>query len=102
MMRVNVFRIPSMLPLPPTSGGKGVVLAFAEARPDLHDAGVSDLVMRRSTDSGATWSPARAIVTGSMLGQANRATVGNPTGGARGGCQTPEPGVRAGASSAGC
>ena len=73
MLRIPVFRIPSLLTLP-----NGVCLAFSEARPSLHDAGVIDMVMRRSTDHGLHWSPARVIVEGSMLGAARSATVGNP------------------------
>lgn len=79
MLRVPVFRIPSLLPLPVGSRGDGVVLAFAEARPALHDSGVIDLVMRRSTDRGVTWGAARVVVEGGMMGSANGATVGNPT-----------------------
>ena len=73
MLRIPVFRIPALLTLP-----NGVCLAFAEARPSLHDAGVIDMVMRRSTDHGLHWSPARVIVEGGMLGAARSATVGNP------------------------
>ena len=50
MMRIPVFRIPALLTLP-----SGLCLAFAEARPHLHDSGVIDLVMRRSTDHGKHW-----------------------------------------------
>jgi len=74
MLRVNVFRIPSLLTLP-----SGVTLTFAEARPRLHDHGVINLAMRRSTDGGVSWSPARVIVEGAMIGAARSATVGNPT-----------------------
>ena len=74
MLRTPVFRIPSLLTLP-----NGVCLAFAEARPHLHDSGVIDLVMRRSTDHGRHWQPAQVIVEGGALGQARAATVGNPT-----------------------
>ena len=74
MLRVPVFRIPALLTLP-----NGVCLAFAEARPHLHDSGVIDLVMRRSTDHGRNWSGAKVILEGSMLGAARAATVGNPT-----------------------
>ena len=74
MLRVPVFRIPALLTLP-----DGLVLTFAEARPHLHDSGVIDLVMRRSSDNGRTWSQARVAVEGSMIGAARSATVGNPT-----------------------
>ena len=74
MLRVNVFRIPSLLPLP-----SGVVMSFAEARPQLVDHGVINIVMRRSTDAGRTWGPARVCVEGAMVGGAAKFTVGNPT-----------------------
>lgn len=46
------YRIPSLI-----STGKGSLLAFAEARrQSAADAGDIDLVMRRSTDGGKTWS----------------------------------------------
>ena len=40
----------------------GTILAYAEARKSLRgDWGTTDIVLRRSTDRGATWSPSRAI-----------------------------------------
>ena len=74
MMRCPVFRIPSVLPLP-----DGVVLVFSEARQSWSDHGVIDLVCRRSEDDGYTWGPARTVAGGSTIGQARKATVGNPT-----------------------
>lgn len=51
------FRIPSALVT-----DKGTVLAFAEGRPtSLSDAGGNDLVLRRSTDGGLTWSDMQVI-----------------------------------------
>ena len=73
MLRSPVFRIPALLALP-----DGSVLAFSEARPELHDAGIIDLVLRRSADNGRTWGPAQIIVDGAALGMARSATVGNP------------------------
>lgn len=74
MLRVPVFRIPALLTLP-----DGIALAFSEARPGLHDSGVINLVMRRSTDNGKTWSSASVVVEGDMVGQRGTSTVGNPT-----------------------
>jgi hypothetical protein len=53
----HTYRIPSIIALP-----DNVVLAFCEARKSgLSDSGDIDLVMRRSTDGGATWSPQQII-----------------------------------------
>ena len=76
MLRVPVFRIPALLSLP-----DGAVLAFSEARPHLNDHGVINIVMRRSTDSGITWSTAKVCVEGRDIGMAcggAGVTVGNP------------------------
>ena len=51
------FRIPSAL-----TTEKGTILAFAEGRPQsLTDAGGNDLVLRRSSDGGRTWSEMQVI-----------------------------------------
>ena len=53
------------------------LLAFAEARPTIHDHGRIDLVMRRSLNGGRTWSELQVIVrspTGAHDAQSN----GNP------------------------
>jgi len=43
---------------------KGTLLAYCEARQSLKgDWGKIDILMRRSTDGGKTWEPARKIVT---------------------------------------
>jgi sialidase-1 len=53
--------------------GKGALLAFAEARrAGRGDAGDIDLVIKRSTDGGATWSALKVI------GDNGSGTFGNP------------------------
>jgi len=53
----HTFRIPSLI-----VSTKGTVLAFAEGRKESSsDTGDIDLVMRRSSDGGKTWSPLRVI-----------------------------------------
>lgn len=54
---VHTFRIPSIL-----ATSKGTLLAFAEARRrGRGDSGDIDLVVRRSSDGGATWSPLQVV-----------------------------------------
>ena len=53
----HTFRIPALL-----STGSGVLLAFAEGRRLARgDSGAIDLVLKRSTDSGATWSDLQVV-----------------------------------------
>ncbi|MDE2715586.1 MAG: sialidase family protein [Chloroflexota bacterium] len=53
----HTFRIPALLPV-----GSGVLLAFAEGRRfGRGDSGAIDLVLKRSTDSGATWSALQVV-----------------------------------------
>jgi len=53
----HTYRIPSALTTP-----KGTVLAFCEGRKSgQHDSGDIDLVLRRSTDGGATWGPLQVL-----------------------------------------
>ncbi len=62
------YRIPSMLVLP-----GDIILAFAESRTQAYlDWGNIDLVMKRSTDGGITWSEIY------VLGDNGTRTVGNP------------------------
>ena len=64
----SCFRIPAIV-----STTKGTVLAFAEARKNnCGDAGDIDLVVKRSTDNGTTWSPLQLIWSDSTN------TCGNP------------------------
>lgn len=57
---VNTYRIPSLLATP-----GGALLAFCEARKQSRDdATPTDLVFKRSTDGGRTWSPMRVLVEG--------------------------------------
>lgn len=54
---VKVYRIPGLLVTP-----KGTLLAYCEARRDgKSDWGEIEVRMRRSTDGGATWSPATQV-----------------------------------------
>ena len=53
----HTFRIPALLPT-----SSGVLLAFAEGRRfGRGDSGAIDLVLKRSTDSGATWSALKVV-----------------------------------------
>lgn len=53
----NCFRIPVII-----SSKNGTILAFAEGRKkNCGDAGDIDLVMKRSTDNGLTWSPLQLV-----------------------------------------
>ncbi len=62
------YRIPTLVRTP-----AGTVLAIAEGRVDsCHDDGDIDLVLRRSTDDGATWSGISVVSSG------NGRTHGNP------------------------
>ena len=64
----HTYRIPSVI-----AARNGTLLAFAEARREgAADAGDIDLVLRRSRDGGATWSPLQVI------GDNGPNTFGNP------------------------
>ena len=57
---VNTYRIPTLLVAP-----DGSLLVFCEARKEaIHDASPTDMVLRRSADSGRTWQPTQLIVRG--------------------------------------
>ncbi|MFJ2647655.1 exo-alpha-sialidase [Streptomyces sp. NPDC087420] len=69
----HTFRIPAVVATPRTPDAPGTLVAFAEARRDSKaDAGDVDVVSRRSTDGGCTWSPVRVVA------DAGTDTVGNP------------------------
>ncbi|MFC0628999.1 exo-alpha-sialidase [Kribbella deserti] len=58
----------------------GTLLAFAEARRNwCGDSQEIDLVMRRSTDNGRTWSPQKVVLSGTDANPGAVATRGNPT-----------------------
>ncbi len=64
----HTYRIPSVIVSP-----KGTVLAFCEGRrKSRSDTGDIDLVLKRSTDGGATWSPLQVVWDDGPN------TVGNP------------------------
>ncbi len=64
----RVYRIPALV-----TTNMGTLLAFAEGRQSLEDDGNIDLVLRRSEDSGATWSSLAVVV------DVGADTAGNPT-----------------------
>lgn len=55
------YRIPSLLVTQ-----KGTVLAFSERRLGLHDHAQNDIVLKRSTDGGRTWSDELVVVEDGM------------------------------------
>ena len=58
----------------------GALLAMAEARtPDCGDFSRTDLVVKRSTDGGQTWSPLRVMDDARNNGQRTTGLCGNPT-----------------------
>jgi sialidase-1 len=64
----NTYRIPALLVTP-----KGTLLAFAEGRKSgKSDTGHIDLVMKRSTDNGRTWSAMQVVASDPPN------TIGNP------------------------
>ncbi|MCC6681682.1 MAG: exo-alpha-sialidase [Phycisphaeraceae bacterium] len=64
----NTYRIPSII-----GTHRGALLAFAEGRGSRSDASGNDLVMKRSTDGGRTWSAMR------ILEEDGDNVLGNPT-----------------------
>jgi sialidase-1 len=50
------FRIPALL-----AARSGTLLAFAEGRASLHDHAENDIVLKRSTDAGATWGTLQVV-----------------------------------------
>ncbi|MFG1704951.1 exo-alpha-sialidase [Nonomuraea sp. M3C6] len=65
----NTYRIPAVVVT-----GAGTVLAFAEGRhTSAGDSGHIDLVLRRSSDGGATWGNLQVVAT-----EPRRGTAGNP------------------------
>ena len=53
----RTYRVPGILATP-----NGTVLVTAEARPEGGDWGNNDIVMRRSTDGGATWGETVGLI----------------------------------------
>ncbi len=65
------YRIPAIIKLPNSN-----LLAFAEGRVNgTADFGNVDIVMKRSTDNGRTWSPQQAVATNGDLQAGNPAPV---------------------------
>ncbi|MFK4224238.1 LamG-like jellyroll fold domain-containing protein [Streptomyces sp. NPDC019890] len=70
------FRIPTLV-----RTKAGTLLAFAEGRrsPSCADRGSIDIVVRRSTNDGRTWSPIRVVLSGSDSDPDTPYTRGNPS-----------------------
>jgi sialidase-1 len=67
----KMYRIPAIISLP-----NGNLLAFCEGRTsDANDFGNVDIVMKRSTDNGNTWSGLKIIVDNGNLQASNAAPV---------------------------
>ncbi len=67
----HTYRIPALVVT-----GEGTLLAFCEGRKDnRRDHGDIDLMLRRSTDGGRTWSPQRVV---HEEGGTAKITIGNP------------------------
>jgi sialidase-1 len=67
----NCYRIPAIIKAP-----NGDLLAYAEARKgDCNDFGDIDLVMKRSSDKGKSWSPLKLVVDNKELKAGNPAPV---------------------------
>lgn len=68
------YRIPSIV-----RTNEGTLLAFAQGREDsCADLGEAGLVVRRSTDNGATWSDIKVIADGDDPGGTSQAGWANP------------------------
>lgn len=63
----RVFRIPALLRLPPCHAEGEVLIAFAERRASVRDWGQIDVVCRRSTDGGHSWSDVAVVLRPSDL-----------------------------------
>lgn len=66
----SVFRIPAIV-----RANDGTLLAFCEGRACISDGGNIDIVLKRSTDNGATWGP---LILVQEEGGSASITIGNP------------------------
>lgn len=74
----HTYRIPAFLATP-----RGTLLAFCEGRRDSRsDYGQIDLLLRRSTDGGATWTPSQVVASAPGWTTGNPAPVVDPASGA--------------------
>lgn len=70
----DTYRIPSTV-----TTAKGTVLAFCEGRKDsANDFGDIDIVLKRSMDKGATWSPLHVIIDDGTMSCNNPSPVADP------------------------
>ena len=65
-----IFRIPAIVSIP-----NGDLLAFCEGRENIDDFGNVDIVMKRSSDRGKTWSKLKVLVDYGQLQAGNSAPV---------------------------
>ena len=65
-----IFRIPAIVSIP-----NGDLLAFCEGRENIDDFGNVDIVMKRSSDRGKTWSKRKVLVDYGQLQAGNSAPV---------------------------
>ncbi|HEX7340419.1 MAG TPA: sialidase family protein [Rhodanobacteraceae bacterium] len=65
-----MYRIPAIVRTP-----DGTLLAFAEGRPSIADYGHNQIVLKRSSDGGKTWSKARVAASFGKFQASNAAPV---------------------------
>ncbi len=70
----SIFRIPTLIVAP-----DGTLLAFCEGRSSISDSGYIEIVLKRSSDGGATWSPLQVVASDTPNAIGSPCPVVNPT-----------------------